>query len=246
MSSINKLLTERTNRREHLNKMAEMVNRSASGNQTSFSGLFTVQDLKEAEKEQLEFLLKTHAPDGVASQADLMALISLTCEIKAIDNQAILLHGERISKAHRILTAYREGAFSSWLMMAYGNRQTPYNFFYYYRFYETMPQELKARMEEMPRQAIYSLASREGSLDQKQQIVINYAGETKNELLNTIREAFPLAKKDKRKVDLSEQAMRDLQKIIHTLQRPGMQATREQKSSMAALLATLRQLVDQL
>ena len=93
---------------------------------------------------------------------DLNHLISLTSEVKAINNQAALLHGERIKKAHQILTRYRDGAFTAWLMAAYGNRQTPYNLMQYYEFCEAMPKQLASKIELMPRQAIYVFASREG------------------------------------------------------------------------------------
>ena len=98
-------------------------------------------------------------------------MISLTCEVKAINNQAAILHGERIKKAHQILTPYKDGAFTAWLISTYGNRQTPYNLMQYYEFCEAMPKNLREQIEWMPRQAVYVLATRTGEWKIKQEIV---------------------------------------------------------------------------
>ena len=57
--------------------------------------------------------------------ADYKTLVLLTRQIKSIDRQGILLHGERIHKARGLLKKYRDGTFTKWLIKAYGNRQTP-------------------------------------------------------------------------------------------------------------------------
>ncbi len=46
----------------------------------------------------------------------------------------------------------------------------------------------------MPRQAVYSLASRDGDQEQKELIIQNYNGEPKQELLKLIRDTFPLSR----------------------------------------------------
>ena len=86
---------------------------------------------------------------------DLEFLTTITSEVKAINNQAIILHGERIKQCTRtFLTKYRDGAFSAWLISTYGNRQTPYNFLQYYEFYQSLNLELQKRMDDMPRQVV--------------------------------------------------------------------------------------------
>src|SRR6185437_5934673 len=112
---------------------------SANGNLSSFSGVFSIADLSNHEKSSIETILKDYAIDPENLDDDLAHLISITSEVKAINNQAALLHGERIKKAHTILTRYRDGAFTAWLIAAYGNRQTPYNFLQYFEFCEAMP-----------------------------------------------------------------------------------------------------------
>ena len=198
-SKLDQVLNSRLKKNDKKNsKMAEMGRQSVQGHLTSFSGIFSIADLSSVEKNHLEDLLREFATNKESVSADLDALIALTSEVKAINNQAAILHGERIKKAHAILIRYRDGAFTAWLIAAYGNRQTPYNFLQYYDFYETLPKTLRPKLETMPRQAIYSLASRQAEFPLKQKIVENYAGETKGELLEIIRETFPLDRTDKR------------------------------------------------
>ena len=148
-----------------------------------------------------------------ALQQDLEALIRITSEVKAINNQAALLHGERIKKAHAILTKYKEGAFTAWLIEAYGNRQTPYNFWQYFEFYSQLPKTLHPQLEIIPRQAIYTLASRNGKLDEKIEILQSYQGESKQQMLEKIRLRFPLNKEDKRQKSPFDSLVRMVRQI---------------------------------
>lgn len=245
MSNVNDLLAKRLKKGEQSSKMAEMSKRSASGNLTTFAGMFSVSELNEAEKIFLETLLKTYAVDESTVAADLSTLVSLTAEVKAINNQAAMLHGERIKKVHDILINYREGAFSSWLMATYGNRQTPYNLMQYYEFYQALPSPQRLQIENMPRQAIYTLASREGEFEKKIQFINSYKGQTKAELLVMIREAFPLDEEDKRRENVGEAAIQTLEKMCRTLQRKDARLNKSQKQALQRLIDHLRELVNE-
>ena len=119
-------------------------------------------------KQTIESILKSfRLNESYDFDDDLKALMAITSEVKAITNQAVILHGERIKRAQEILKKYRDGAFTAWLFATYGNRQTPYNFLQYYEFYTVMPQALHPKLDQMPRQAVYSLASRAGALREK-------------------------------------------------------------------------------
>lgn len=244
MGKVNSLLNERLKKNDHTSKMAAMARQSANGNLTSFSGVFGFAELSENEKAGLEAILKEYAQDDENISGDLVSLISITSEVKAINNQAALLHGERIKKAHHILTRYRDGAFTAWLLAAYGNRQTPYNLMQYYDFCEAMPKTLRPQIEIMPRQAIYTLASREGPLEKKREIVENYSGQTKAELLSLIREAFPLDVQDKRRQNFGEVAMQTLKRFYRELNREPLMMTKSQKQAIKAMLAEIQVLVD--
>lgn len=219
-------------------KMAEMAKKSAAGSLTSFSGLFQMVELSPQEKANLEEILRVYAKnEDVVSPEDLTTLAALTSEIKAINHQAVLLHGDRIKKAHELLIAYKEGAFSAWLISAYGNRQTPYNFLQYYDFYHALPQGVKSKAEEMPRQALYTLASREGDLNQKIEFVTCYRGETKAELLIKIRHLFPLKETDRRKENSGDKAIYELEKICRLLE--GTRLNKTQKEALNELIVKI-------
>ncbi len=241
MVKVNSLLAERfKSAKEKLTKMTSLVEQSSSGNLSSFSGVFRVTPLNEKENQVLASLLEQYKNDAQEIREDLFKLASLTAEVKAINNQAIILHGERIKKAQEILKSYRDGAFSAWLIATYGNRQTPYNFLQYYELYVALPIDLHPKMDEMPRQVIYSLASREGNQEQKEQILKNYSGQTKQELLKLIRETFPLSENDRRAQDLSEVALTNLRRILSQLNVSSFAPNSKQKAQLLAVLKELK------
>lgn len=242
MANINSLLQERTKQSQNTSKMKAMAKQSASGSLTSFSGVFSISDLSEGEKNQLSELLMTFSNEDSDVQQDLQALISLTSEVKAINNQAAILHGERIKKAQKILTQYRDGAFTAWLISTYGNRQTPYNLMQYYEFYEAIPKNLRPQIELMPRQVVYVLASRPGEFEMKRQIVERYQGETKNEMLALIRSTFPLAEQDKRKAKSELAFLQNLEKLCKQLKQERCRFSSKQKTEIRDYLNQLFQL----
>ncbi len=239
MAKVNSILDQRMKKPANVSKMEAMAKQSASGQLTSFSGLFSISDLSEREKEQLAELLRNYSTEDREIEQDLHQLISLTSEVKAINNQAALLHGERIKKVHTILTHYRDGAFTAWMIAAYGNRQTPYNLMQYWEFCEAMPKHLRQNIEWMPRQAVYVLASREGSLEKKEEIVKNYHGQTKSEMLALIRDHFPLGDGDKRQEKIHVGFILGLQKLYQQLLRSRKKFSALQKEEALNLLSKI-------
>jgi hypothetical protein len=241
MAKVNSLLALRLkSATQKLSKMAGLVERSSSGNLSSFSGVFRVAPLNEKENEALVSLLEQYKNEAQEINDDLFQLSTLTAEVKAINNQAIILHGERIKKAQEILKNYRDGAFSAWLIATYGNRQTPYNFLQYYELHKALPEYLHSKIDEMPRQAVYSLASREGNPQQKEEIVKNYSGQPKLELLKLIRETFPLAVGDRRAQDLGEVALSQLKRIYSQLASTSFTPHPKQKKELLQVLKELK------
>lgn len=240
----NNLIAERLKKSEPSQKMAKMAEKSAAGGMTSFNGLFQPCELSENEKTELENLLTTYSKEKNSIKSDLKALIALTAEVKAINHQAALLHGERIKKVHTLLTAYQEGAFTSWLMATYGNRQTPYNLMQYFNFYQSIPANLRPKIETMPRQAVYTLATREGNLVDKIELITQFQGETKIELLSKIRDLFPLKDNDKRKENPGNFVILQLEKAKNLLSRKSIKLTAHQKETLKELLALLSSLLN--
>ena len=244
MAKLTSILQERFRKKEKP-KMSELAEKTAEGQLTVFSGLFGMPRTGEKEKREITELLSKYASDGTADiSQDLSSLLALTAEVKAINNQAALLHGERIKKAQQILKKYREGAFTAWLNATYGNRQTPYNFLQYYEFYLKMPKALHSQIEAMPRQAIYTLASREGELTKKEEIVRNYMGETKQQMITLIRSLFPLSQDDKRGENIVENALKQLERLgtIFSLGKPQLSA--KQKAALLERLELLKNYIN--
>jgi hypothetical protein len=241
MAKVNSFLTQRLKQAtQKFSKMTALAELSTKGDLSSFSGVFRVTPLSVQERETLEQILSQHSEEGVNVQEDLLHLSTITTEVKAINNQAAILHGERIKKAQQLLKKYRDGAFSSWLVAAYGNRQTPYNFLQYFELYESLPQVLHVKVEEMPRQAVYALASRNGNEEKKREIIENYKGEPKQELLSLIRQTFPLAKEDKRAQNVAELVISSLARLQKLFSDPQFSPSAKQKREIEELLNSLK------
>lgn len=238
MAKLNSILKERFKKKEPP-KMSDLAKRTSIGQLTPFSGVFGIPRVEEKDRTKLTELLNKYSTDHeeIDIPTDLSFLLEITAEVNAINNQAAILHGERIKKAQEILKKYREGAFSAWLLTTYGNRQTPYNFLQYYEFYTKMPKTLHSTIESMPRQAIYTLASREGNLEQKEEIVRNYKGEGKQEVISLIRSRFPLNENDKRKENLAIGSIKQLKQIAMTFQHVTL--TLQQKKEVLLLLESI-------
>jgi hypothetical protein len=246
MSKFNDLLNLRFKSKETSQpKMSALVERSNNGELSSFSGVFRLSALNDTEKADLQRILMGFRLDDTYDVApDLKALSAITSEVKAITNQAVILHGERIKRAQDILKKYRDGAFTEWLFATYGNRQTPYNFLQYYEFYTQMPQTLHGKIDQMPRQAVYTLASRQGSMDRKEAIVRNYNGQPKQELLQLIRIEFPLSDEDKRHPNFANHTISFLKRARETLKNSLCVPSNDEKKQIASLLGQLTALLE--
>src|SRR5579872_7502999 len=98
MSKFNDLLHLRFKQKEtQQTKMTALVERANNGDLSSFSGVFRVAQLNEKEKADIETILRTfRLTESSDYEADMKALMAITSEVKAITNQAVILHGERI------------------------------------------------------------------------------------------------------------------------------------------------------
>ncbi len=245
MAKVNFLLSERLKMAtEKFSKMTNLAELSSSGNLSSFSGIFRVSPLSSKEQEAIKQILHSYGKEEKDVSQDFDKLIAITSEVKAINNQAAILHGERIKKAQEVLKFYKEGAFTAWLIATYGNRQTPYNFLQYYELHLSLPQMLLPKLDEMPKQAIYTLASRNVPQEEKEQIIKNYSGETKQELLTLIRQRFPLPDNDRRGQDLASAAITALLRLHNAISTAPLKTTSKQKKTLKTLIKQIQALVD--
>lgn len=244
MVKLNALLSERFKKKEKSSeKLNALAERTGSGELSSFGGVFKVGVISDHEREHLSNILETYKETDSNLQEDLNQLCKLTQEVKAISNQAVILHGERIQKAQQLLKSYRDGAFTEWMISSYGNRQTPYNFLQYYDFYTSLSGILRKKTDEMPRQVIYTLASRTGEQKKKEEIIQQYNGESKETLLNLIRDKFPLVRTDKRQSRPAKRIISVLKKGIAEA-KGALEPTPREKDKIRALIQQLQALVE--
>ncbi|MBI5273535.1 MAG: CT583 family protein [Chlamydiales bacterium] len=240
MPDFRSLLTKRMRSQEDASKkMDKLALKSTSGELSGFSGVFKVAPLTSQEQSTIENILNEYKTESQNIEVDLKQLKAITSEVKAINNQAIILHGERIKQAQNLLKPYRDGAFTAWLIATYGNRQTPYNFLQYYEFYNNASSEIKEKIDLMPKQAIYTLASREGPIEKKESLIKEYKGEAKQLLLEKIRESFPLKEEDKRSANKAINIVKLLHKISSMINSSKFHPAIEERQTIKTLLNDL-------
>ncbi|MDF2550481.1 MAG: Virulence plasmid protein pGP6-D-related protein [Chlamydiales bacterium] len=218
-----------------------------SGPKNAFRSLFDVQALEQEEAKEIEEILLHYAPeenDEEKIQADLRQLKTLTSEIQSISRQSILLLGERLHKAQTLLKNYGDGKkpFTEWLNKAFRSRKTAYNALSYYSLYQKMPTDaLKNSLKQMPQKVAYILASREGDLDKKLELIASHHQQKQELLIALIQEWFPLNTADKRQntspfnlIRSIELSLKQLQKI--SLSKEARQALRHLKDTIDTLL----------
>lgn len=206
-----------------------------------FSADLRSSKMDEKERSEIAHILEKYRLQQGVVDEDLRALIGITEQVRSITNQAAILHGERIKQAQTLLKRYKDGAFTSWLKATYGNRQTPYNFLQYFEFYTKTPETLHKQIEAMPRQAVYTLASRTGEQAKKEHLVRDYNGETKQEMISRIRSEFPLKESDKRREDVGEGVIKALNRLTEKLS--STQLTEKQSKLISKQLTTLKGLL---
>lgn len=231
-------LVQRRFQEKNSAKIRDLAERSASGSMSGFQGVFQVARADEQQAQQLAQCLAPFSPEsGHLPVRDIEQLTQLLLEVQAISHQALLLHGERIRRAQQIMRAYREGAFSAWLIQAYGNRQTPYNLLKYYEFYHVLPKSYQARVESLPKQMVYQLASRQNPLSQKLALLDQLAHHPKRDYLPLLRRELPLPSRDGRKS--SSSIYRALARIRKDLQVQRDPLPQRESQRVRAILAEI-------
>jgi hypothetical protein len=241
MKDLNSLLSEKMQQKNQT-RIQTLADKNLAT--PSVTGLFKTTPLSEGETFELHKILYENKTASSDLESDLLTLKALTQEIKAIQTQAVILHGERIKKAQALLKPYKDGAFTEWLIAVYGNRQTPYNFLQFFEFYSTIAEGLRPKLLDMPKQAVYTLASRSGDSKKKVEIIQTYQGEPKHLILAKIRNAFPLANHDKRKQKFSEHVMLSLARILAQSEEKDWKPTKSERNKIELLLKALKKRIN--
>lgn len=209
------------------------------------------RELTRREENSLQLILHEYFNPGAMQEEevvdDFQSLRTINCEIKNINAQSIILHGQRIRRAQEILKKYREGAFTAWLQETYGNRQTPYSILQYCDLYHELPTEnLKKKLEAIPRKAAYTLAGRTGDLSLKKKILENHADEGQKELIMLIQDTFPLPQGDRRKrKEANLSTIDSLMRLSKTLSNRKMSLTPTHRTRIRELVDVLEDLLEE-
>jgi hypothetical protein len=209
------------------------------------------RDLTRKEENSLQLILHEYFNPGAMKEEevvdDFANLRAISCEIKNINAQSILLHGERIKRAQDILKKYQEGAFTAWLMQTYGNRQTPYSILQFCELHKALPsQGLRKKLENIPRKAAYALAGRSGDVQLKSRILDEYAGEGQKELIMLIQDTFPLPDGDRRQRKEANVATLDsMFRLCQTLLNRRPSLTDSHRDRIRGLVKELEQLLSE-
>jgi hypothetical protein len=202
-------------------------------------------ELTEQEKINIQKILVEDYQPGTISESQVSQhvehLTNITKQIKSISAQSILLHGERIKQAQDLLSNYREGAFTKWLMSTYGNRQTPYSMLRYYEFYQSAPKETRPLIESAPKKAVYLLASRDGDKNKKLELIKNHGNSTQSDFLLLIQSTFPIPETDKRK-PLNEATLDSMNKLCLKLESRSKHISDDDRITIKKLIQRLQKL----
>ncbi len=215
----------------------------------SFNSIFETKPLDESESNRIECLLLDGCMLGSTSEEqvkrDVSKLKLITSEIRAIGRQGIVLMGERVYKAKEILKLYKDGTFTRWLESTFGTRKTAYNVLSYFELHRDLPKpELKERFKKIPLRAAYVLASREGSLNAKADIIREYYKLGHNELVTIIQKKLPVVVQDKRaKKSFAERLIIQMRNIARQLENRKHLLTVNNREALAEIQEKLKSLL---
>lgn len=202
-------------------------------------------ELSDQEKASIQKILVDDYMPGTISEEfvsrHVEQLTNITKQIKCISAQSVLLHGERIKQAQDLLSNYREGAFTKWLMNTYGNRQTPYSMLRYYEFYQSSPKEFRSIIESAPKKCVYLLASREGDHNKKLELIKEHVKSTQSDLLLLIQATFPTQESDKRK-PLNASTVESISKLCKRLENRSKYLSEEDRTEIKKIIDRLLKL----
>lgn len=172
----------------------------------TFNSVFDTKPLDPIEEFNLKTLLigSSIEDNDERIQTDFEGLTRITAEIKAIDKQATVLLGERVFRAREILKPYKDGTFTRWLESTFGTKKTGYNVLSYYDLYTALPSDhLRDCMKKLPHKTAYILASRDGDIQAKFDIISEHYDKPHKTLVTLIKERLPNKPGDKRSAKIS-------------------------------------------
>lgn len=177
----------------------EIVNKISSNTRRSFLSSEIV--LTEAEEDQIKHILLTASNSkniDEKTNAIFEELKKITSQIKSIQKQGILLIGESIFKARKLINQLTDSptTFSDWICITFKTKSSAYNALSYYEFYNQLPtDDYKTVFQNIPFKAAYILSSRKVDFDKKRKILSKIQGLSNVEAISFINNTFPKRKK---------------------------------------------------
>ncbi len=228
--------------RQFLEKRGQAAVRGDVQPINSFRSLFAVKELTVAEKKELASLL--HPNEHF--ERDLAQLTQITAELKSIQKQAVVLIGERISRAREILKSYGDQrAFTAWMDATFQSRKTAYNALAFYDLYHSLSNDLlRDQLKRMPMKASYILASRPAPQQLKEELIEQYEGEKQIEMIELIQQKIPTRDQDQRgRGDIKMRCLKEIEGKLSFLEEHKEDLSSSDSSKIKRLIQRLSALL---
>lgn len=127
-------------------------------------------------------------------QEDILAVKLLTGQIKSIQKQHVLLLGEKIYNARKILSKdhFSSTTFSSWIELVFRTKSSAYNALAYYELFINLPnQTLQKEFQSIPYKSAYILAARKGDLKTKVDVIGKVCGMSNSSAIRVLDQFLP-------------------------------------------------------
>lgn len=212
----------------------------------SFNSVFNTKPLDAKEADEIERLLVENHQPVCEVEKDVEQLKMITSEIKAIGKQCTILMGERVYRVRGLLKSYKDGTFTKWIESTFGSRKTGYNMLAYYELYTALPHDdLREIFKKLPKRTAYILASRDGNINTKVEIISEYHEKTHDEIVVLIQEKLPVSSQDKRGAKSPNRRLIDtIKKAIQKLQKRQSTITAEDQTGLAELGGMIASLIN--
>ncbi|WP_100933919.1 CT583 family protein [Candidatus Chlamydia corallus] len=119
---------------------------------------------------------------------------TLTCQIKSIQKQHVLLIGEKIYKVRELLKTIESSdtTFSSWISLVFSTKSSAYNALAYYELFTYLPSKTEQLLlQSIPYKAAYLLASRKGSIERKLEVMKKITGLPNTSAISILNKYLP-------------------------------------------------------
>jgi predicted HTH domain antitoxin len=124
-----------------------------------------------------------------------MNMLPLQKKMKFICNLFSISYDHELSNSGELLKNYKIGTFVKWIDVTFDSRRTGYNYLSYYDLYTCLPHNAKEGLKKISQKVAYLLASRDGGIDKKAEIINEHHNLKANELISLINEQIPSLKK---------------------------------------------------